>query len=87
MGENICCFQRGKNACPEGVQVSSRGVNYTDCFAFQRGKNPQKQRSLTRGLVFKCYSLEQNLAAIKNPQSVILKNGTLVSKAYDFLNL
>jgi hypothetical protein len=68
-----------------GVQVSSRGVNYTDCFAFQRGKNPEKQRSLTRGLVFKCYSpMEQNLAAIKNLQSVILKNGTLVSKAYEF---
>jgi hypothetical protein len=34
---------------PEGVQVSSRGVNYTYFFAFQRGKNPQKQRSSTGG--------------------------------------
>ena len=30
-----------KNALPEGVQVSSRGVNYTDFFAFQRGKIPK----------------------------------------------
>jgi hypothetical protein len=41
-----------KNALPEGVQVSSRGVNYTDFFAFQRGKNPQKQRSSTGGVWF-----------------------------------
>jgi hypothetical protein len=41
-----------KNALPEEVQVSSRGVNYTDFFAFQRGKNPQKQRSLTGGVWF-----------------------------------
>jgi hypothetical protein len=39
-----------KKALPEGVQVSSRGVNYTDFFAFQRGKNPQKQRSSTGGV-------------------------------------
>jgi hypothetical protein len=34
MGEK-CCFQRGqnaKNALPEGVQNSSRGVNYTESF-------------------------------------------------------
>jgi hypothetical protein len=43
---------KSKNALPEGVQVSSRGVNYTDFFAFQRGKNPQKQRSSTGGVWF-----------------------------------
>jgi hypothetical protein len=32
---------KSKNALPEGVQVSSRGVNYTDFFAFQRGKIPK----------------------------------------------
>ena len=41
-----------KNALPGGVQVSSRGVNYTDFFAFQRGKSPQKQRSSTGGVWF-----------------------------------
>jgi hypothetical protein len=35
---------KSKNALPEGVQVSSRGVNYTDFFAFQRGKIPKRPR-------------------------------------------
>jgi hypothetical protein len=34
---------KSKNALPEGVQVSSRGVNYTDFFAFQRGKIPKSR--------------------------------------------
>jgi hypothetical protein len=32
-----------ENALPEGVQVSSRGANYTDFFAFQRGKIPKSR--------------------------------------------
>jgi hypothetical protein len=43
---------KSKNALPEGVQVSSRGVNYTDFFAFQRCKKPQKQGSSTGGVWF-----------------------------------
>jgi hypothetical protein len=37
---------KSKNALPEGVQVSSRGVNYTDFFAFQ-GPVVQSWVSLT----------------------------------------
>jgi hypothetical protein len=43
--EGIKC----KNVHPEEIQVSSRGVNYTDFFVFQRGNTPQKQRSSTGG--------------------------------------
>ena len=47
---------KSKNALPEGVQVSSRGVNYTDFLAFQRGKSPKGEVLDRGGLVFKCNS-------------------------------
>ena len=43
---------KSKNALPEGVQVSSRGVNYTDFFAFQRGEIPKSRGPRQGGLVF-----------------------------------
>ena len=43
---------KSKNALPEGVQVSSRGVNYTD-FLHSRGVKSPKAEVLDRGgLVF-----------------------------------
>jgi hypothetical protein len=53
--EEKCSFQEGlksKNALPEGVQVSSRGVNYTDFFAFQRGKVPKSRGPRQGGVWF-----------------------------------
>ena len=43
---------KSKNALPEGVQVSSRGVNYTDFFAFQRGKIPKSRGPRQGGFGF-----------------------------------
>ena len=43
---------KSKNALPEGVQVSSRGVNYTDFFAFQRGKIPKSRGPRQGGVWF-----------------------------------
>ena len=44
-----------KNALPEGVQVSSRGVNlvnYTYFFSFQRGKIPKSRGPRQGGFGF-----------------------------------
>jgi hypothetical protein len=46
--EGIKC----KNAHPEGIQVSSRGVNYTDFFVFQRGNTPKSRGPRQGGVWF-----------------------------------